>query len=70
MRHAKMIARALRTLADTIEMQGNPRTFRTVYAALDRVRTLVNLALYSYQKKLIQNTAYDFDPSEVRELLR
>ncbi len=67
--HNKMIANALRHLAEEVSVMQQPRDLKGVYVTLGRITELLNLACYSYQKKLIQNVARDLDPIEVNNLI-
>ena len=66
--HAHMIAKALRTLADTIELTPNPKEFRRTYIALERVREILNIVSCNYQRKLLQGAAYDLDQNEIQRV--
>ncbi len=64
-KRADVAARALKTMAETLQALDSPNALRGVLQGLQEASTLLQMCLYENQKQLIQNAAYEYDSTEV-----
>lgn len=62
----KFIIRNMRMVADCLGATSGPATLREVARALGDLQTLVLMALYQWDREIVQNAQYGYDQTEIK----
>lgn len=64
-KRAETVAKALRTMAEAVQVAESPVALKGVLLGLQEASTLINMCLYEKQKQLIEQAHYDIAEWEV-----